>query len=129
MGHQEVRKGSCATMGYLSFALLVGMAMAIPNLPNKPEKGKPDPEYSPPMSEEPKNPGKPLNETDFSRASKLPNIPAPLTALKLMKIMEDGELKGARSTDDKQTQPMKKNKKWPRTNYSPLAKRHCSLCG
>ena len=30
------RKGSCATMGYLSFALLVGMAMAIPKLPNKP---------------------------------------------------------------------------------------------
>ena len=30
------REGSCATMGYLSFALLVGMAMAIPNLPNKP---------------------------------------------------------------------------------------------
>ena len=31
------RKGSCATMGYLSFALLVSMAMAaIPKLPNKP---------------------------------------------------------------------------------------------
>merc|ERR1719320_91127 len=93
--HQKVRKGSCATMGYLSFALLVGMAMAIPNLPNKPEMGNPDPEYSPPRSEEPKNPGKPFNERDFSRASKLPNIPTPLTAIKLMKIMEDGELLGA----------------------------------
>merc|ERR1712013_634694 len=105
MGHQEVRKGSCATMGYLSFALLVSMAMAaIPKLPNKPETGGPPMETRRHQPEEPKNQGIPLGEKDFSQASKLPIIQPPLTTRQLMKIMEDGELKGAESKDD--TQPM-----------------------
>merc|ERR1712013_510201 len=105
MGHQEVRKGSCATMGYLSFALLVSMAMAaIPKLPNKPETGGPPMETRRHQPEEPKNQSKPLGEKDFSQASKLPIIQPPLTTRQLMKIMEDGELKGSESKDD--TQPM-----------------------
>merc|ERR1719320_2422787 len=96
------RKGSCATMGYLSFALLVSMAMAaIPKLPNKPETRRHQPE-------EPKNKGKPLGEKDFSQASELPIIQPPLTTRQLMKIMEDGELKGAKSTND--IQPMRQTR-------------------
>merc|ERR1719320_2251715 len=88
------RKGSCATMGYLSFALLVGMAMAaIPKLPNKPKTGGPPVDTRRDQPEEPKNQGKPLGEKDFSQASKLPIIQPPLTTRQLMKIMEDGELK------------------------------------
>ena len=44
--------------------------------------------------------GKPLGEKDFSLASQLPIIPLTETTKELMKIMEDGELKGAQNTDD-----------------------------
>ena len=46
------------------------------------------------------DPGKPLNGQDFFRASLLPIIPLTETTKGLMKIMEDGELEGAKNTDD-----------------------------
>ena len=46
------------------------------------------------------DPGNPLDENDFSLASQLPIIPLTETTKGLMKIMEDGELEGAKNTDD-----------------------------
>ena len=46
-----------------------------------------------------------MDEKDFFLASQLPIIPLTETTKGLMKIMEDGELKGAESTND--IQPMR----------------------
>ena len=41
--------------------------------------------------------GKPLGEDDFFLASQLPIIPRNITTDQMMKIMEDGELKGSKN--------------------------------
>ena len=55
------------------------------------------------------DPGKPLGENDFSLASQLAIIPLTETTEKLMKIMEEGELKGAKNTDDTQSMTKSRN--------------------
>jgi len=47
------------------------------------------------MSNEPRNPGKPLGPKDFHLASQLPAIPPNMTTDMMMKIVEYGELKGS----------------------------------
>ena len=54
------------------------------------------------------DPGKPLDEDDFFLASQLPIIPLTETTENLMRIMEEGELKGAKNTDD--TPPRQKTR-------------------
>merc|ERR1712123_115371 len=111
-----------ASMGYLSLVLLFGVALALPNLkqeqsnpedavanndisrPEEPEnQGNPDDAVANnaiSRPEEPKNPGKPLGEEDFFLASQLPIIPRNITTDQLMKIIEDGELKGSKNTPE-----------------------------
>merc|ERR1711892_1151456 len=90
-----------ASMGYLSLVLLFGVALALPEEPENqgnPENAVANNAISRP--EEPKNQGKPLGEEDFFLASQLPIIPRNITTDQLMKIIEDGELKGSKNTPE-----------------------------
>jgi len=86
-------------MGYLSFALLLCLAIAF----SKEEtlKLEHDHEKEIPRSEEPKNPGKPLDANDFFLASQLPWVkPNKTTIASMTQIIEEGELLALNRTDN-----------------------------
>merc|ERR1712128_138086 len=88
------------TMRVKTFLLLVfGVALTSagpgPALKLKVQDRQQDVSVELDLSNEPRNPGKPLGPKDFHLASQLPAIPPNMTTEAMMRIVEDGELKGS----------------------------------